>query len=292
MFEFIDLSCFTWLMSDSFFLAAEGHSANAESGWLAMIIALLALSAMEIVLGIDNIVFLSIVTSKLPPEQQKKARYIGLALALIMRVILLMLIQYIVGLKAPILQLEQVLPFLKNVVDETQWEEINGVSWRDLILLGGGLFLIFKSVKEIDHHMSGHSEPGRSVKKVSFTSAIVQIVLLDLVFSLDSVITAVGMADDLSVMVAAVIIAIVVMMVFAGKISRFVDRTPTVKMLALSFLLLIGVMLVAEGFGTHINKGYVYFAMAFALLVEILNLRARAKAEKAAATATESVNVG
>ncbi len=238
-------------------------------------IALIALTAMEIVLGIDNIVFISIVTGKLPTDQQRKARLIGLGLAMFMRVLLLVGIKYIMELVNPILHLDQIVVPMANWFLERP--EINEVSWKDLILLGGGLFLIFKSVKEIGEH-SNHTDEGASLAKpISFTSAIIQIVLLDIIFSLDSVITAVGMAEDIEVMIAAVVVAVVVMMLFAGTVANFVESNPTVKMLALSFLLMIGVMLVAEGCGTHFNKGYVYFAMGFSLLVEILNIRARSK---------------
>lgn len=250
-------------------------------------IALLALTAMEIVLGIDNIVFLSIVTARLPADQQRGARLLGLGLAMGMRIVLLLLITWIMGLKDPIFHLSQ-LGFA------TDWlaghEEVNDISVKDLILLGGGLFLIQSSVREIHHKMEGAHEQHGERQKASYWSAISQIVLMDLIFSLDSVITAVGMAESIWVMVTAVVIAIGVMMIFAGRIAEFVERHPTVKMLALSFLLLIGVMLVAEGIGTSINKGYIYFAMAFSLIVEFLNMQvrkrsARKAAERAAAAA-------
>jgi predicted tellurium resistance membrane protein TerC len=264
-------------------LAFAEQTEAASSGIVGMAIALVALTAMEIVLGIDNIVFLSIVSTKLPPEQQKKARLIGLTLALGMRILLLMFIKKLVGLTEPILVLDQWLPsFADGWLTGEGNQEINNVSWRDVILFTGGLFLIFKSVKEIDHHIVGPgADANRPLKKVSFQSAVAQIIALDLVFSLDSVITAVGMVDNIGVMITAVMIAIVVMMVFAGTVADFVDQNPTVKMLALSFLLLIGVVLVADGLGTHISKGYVYFAMGFALLVEFLNLKARKKAAQA-----------
>ena len=265
-------------------LLAAAEAPKVEEGLVGAIIALVALTAMEIVLGIDNIVFISIVTGKLPKEQQKSARLIGLGLAMGMRIALLFAISYVMRWVEPIFSLDQVLPPLSAWLSEHQ--EIKEVSVRDLILFFGGLFLIFKSVKEIDHHIdSSHAEDAKKIKPISFRTAIIQILLLDIVFSLDSVITAVGMADEIWVMIVAVIIAVLVMMVFAGPIARFVENNPTVKMLALSFLLMIGVMLVAEGFGTHFNKGYIYFAMAFALLVEVLNLRARSKS-LAASTAT------
>jgi len=220
-------------------------------------IALATLTALEIVLGIDNIVFISILSDKLPREQQPKARLVGLALAMFGRVALLVSIAWIIGLTSDLF---------------TVWD--NGVSGRDLILIGGGLFLIGKSTYEIHDKTEGGSHRGEVGPGASFATVIVQILLLDLVFSLDSVITAVGMADDVPVMIAAVVIAVAVMMVSASAISGFIGRHPTIKMLALSFLLLIGVMLVAEGFGQHVPKGYVYSAMTFSLFVEMLNLRA------------------
>lgn len=225
--------------------------------------ALLTLTALEIVLGIDNIVFISILSGKLPEAQQPKARTIGLALAMLMRVALLFSITWVMGLTAD----------LFTIFGE-------GISGRDIILVLGGLFLIAKSTHEIHERLEGEEEAGAFRKVPSFTSVIVQIMLLDIVFSLDSVITAVGMAEELWVMVTAVVVAVAIMMVSAGPISEFVHRHPTVKMLALSFLLLIGMMLVAEGFDQHIPKGYIYSAMAFSVFVEMLNLRAT-KAKKA-----------
>lgn len=219
-------------------------------------ISLLTLTVLEIVLGIDNIVFISILAGKLPPGKQAKARNWGLGLAMLTRVLLLLSISWVMGLTAPIFSV--------------LGQEISG---RDLILLIGGLFLIYKSTKEIHEKLEG--EEGADDKKVasSFAGVIAQILVLDIVFSLDSVITAVGMADEVGVMIAAVIIAVIIMMFSAGPISRFVEKHPTVKMLALSFLVLIGVSLIAEGLEQHIPKGYIYFAMAFSVLVEILNLR-------------------
>jgi predicted tellurium resistance membrane protein TerC len=216
------------------------------------------LLALEIVLGIDNVIFISILASKLPQSQQAKARLLGLGLAMIMRILLLFSIAWVIGLTAP----------LFTVLGQ----EISG---RDIILLIGGLFLIAKSTHEIHQKLEG--EEGRSSARVAptFTSVIVQILLLDIVFSLDSVITAVGMVTQVGVMVAAVVIAVVFMMIFAGPVSAFVERHPTVKMLALSFLLLIGMTLLAEGLDQHIPKGYVYSAMAFSVFVEMLNLRAK-----------------
>lgn len=229
-------------------------------------ISLLTLTALEIVLGIDNIIFISILAGKLPHEQQARARRLGLSLALITRVLLLMSLTWLMGLTKPLFTL----PVLNH-----------GLSGRDLILLLGGLFLIGKSVLEVHEKLEGedgHVTSGKA--RASFAAVIAQILLLDIVFSLDSVITAIGMADNLGVMIAAVVIALGVMLVFAGTISDFVNRHPTLKMLALSFLILIGVALVGESLGQHIPKGYIYFSMAFAFAVEMLNLRLRSK-EKA-----------
>jgi len=226
------------------------------------LVALFTLTALEIVLGIDNIIFISILADKLPPEQRARARTVGLALALFMRLALLASLSFIVRLTDP----------LFTVIGQ----EISG---RDLILLGGGLFLIGKATFEIHEQLEGdtahHGAAGRTA--ATFGSVIIQILLLDAVFSLDSVITAVGMADELLVMAAAVIIAVGVMLVAAGPLSNFVGRHPTVKMLALSFLLLIGTSLVAEGLDVHVPKGYIYFAMGFSVFVEMLNLRIRGR---------------
>ena len=221
-------------------------------------IALLTLTVLEIVLGIDNIVFISILASKLPLNQQARARTIGLALAMITRILLLLSLTWIMRLTAPLF-----------VVLEHEF------SGRDLILLVGGIFLIWKSTHEIHERLEGASGAERTAHGAATMSGVlVQIALLDLVFSLDSVITAVGMANQVSVMIVAIMLAVGFMMFTAGPVSTFVERHPTVKMLALSFLLLIGVTLIAEGFGQHISKGYVYFAMAFSVFVEALNLRA------------------
>lgn len=226
-------------------------------------ISLLTLTALEIVLGIDNVIFISILAGKLPKDQQPKARQLGLTLALVTRILLLFSITWLMGLTRPLFTL----PVLGH-----------GLSGRDLILLIGGLFLIGKSVVEIHEKLEGeegHANPAKG--KAKFAAVIVQILLLDVVFSLDSVITAVGMAGNIWVMVAAVVIALGVMLAFAGAISDFVNRHPTLKMLALSFLILIGVTLVGESLGQHIPKGYIYFSMAFAFAVEMLNLRLRTK---------------
>ena len=221
-------------------------------------IAFATLTALEIVLGVDNVVFISILAGKLPIEQREKARRLGLGLAMFVRILLLMSIAWVIRLTAP----------LFSVLTQ----EISG---RDLILLIGGLFLLAKSTHEMHSQLEG--EEGHSSARVaaSFVSVIIQILLLDIIFSLDSVITAVGMADDLGVMITAVIVAVGFMLVFSGSVSRFVDKHPTIKMLALGFLLMIGVSLVAEALEFHIPKGYIYFAMAFSLFVEVLNIRLR-----------------
>ena len=222
--------------------------------------ALLTLTALEIVLGIDNVIFISILAGKLPEAQRDKARILGLSLAMFMRIALLFSISWVIGLTEPLFALFG-----------------HDLSGRDLILFGGGLFLIYKATSEIHEKLEGEEGHGTAAAAASFAGVIVQILLLDIVFSLDSVITAVGMADDLAVMVAAVVIAVGVMLISSGSVSAFVGRHPTVKMLALSFLLLIGMTLVAEGFGQHISKGYIYFAMGFSVFVEALNLRLRTK---------------
>jgi predicted tellurium resistance membrane protein TerC len=225
-------------------------------------IALLTLTVLEIVLGIDNVIFISILAGKLPQGQQAKARRLGLFLAMFIRIGLLASLAWIIGLTKP----------LFNVLGHE-------VSGRDLILLLGGLFLLAKSTHEIHDRLEGDEGEASARAAASFTGVIIQILLLDIVFSLDSVITAVGMANHLPVMIAAVVIAVAVMMVSAGAIGEFVSRHPTVKMLALSFLLLIGMSLVAEGFGQHISKGYIYFAMGFSVFVEMLNLRMKKKSK-------------
>lgn len=236
-------------------------------------ISLFTLTVLEIVLGIDNIVFISILSNKLPVDQQKKAQQLGLALALVMRVALLFSIKWIMSLTNNFLFLGEWLG-----IDHLDWQRYLNLSGRDLILLLGGLFLIYKSTTEIHHKIEGdeHIQTVNS-KRITFGNVIFQILVLDLVFSLDSVITAVGMVDNIGVMIAAVIIAIVIMMLSATSISNFVNKHPSVKMLALAFLLLIGVSLTAEAFEQHIPKGYIYFAMAFSVMVEYLNIRSNRK---------------
>jgi predicted tellurium resistance membrane protein TerC len=229
--------------------------------WLAdpnVWIAFATLTVLELVLGIDNVIFISILSGKLPPDQQARARYIGLSMALVMRVILLFSLSWVMSLTNP----------LFTVLGQ-------GVSGRDLILLIGGLFLIAKSTHEIHGSLEGEEGHAASKTYSGFTSVIVQITLLDIVFSLDSVITAIGMVEQVWIMIAAVVVSIVAMMLFAGPIGAFVQRHPTVKMLALAFLLLIGVTLIAEGLHQHIPKGYIYFAMAFSVMVEFLNMKLR-----------------
>jgi predicted tellurium resistance membrane protein TerC len=235
----------------------------AEIFTTANLLALLSLTVLEIVLGVDNVIFISILASKLPQEQQARARQLGLAGALITRILLLLSISWIASLVEP----------LFTIVGRE-------VSGRDLILLGGGLFLIYKATTEIHDKLEGEEGHGNSRVAASFTAVIIQIMLLDIVFSLDSVITAVGLAEALWVMITAVVVAVGVMLIAAGPLSEFVNRHPTVKMLALSFLLLIGFSLVAEGLHFHIPKGYIYFAMGFSVLVEVLNLRLAGKSKK------------
>ena len=222
-------------------------------------VALATLAVLEIVLGIDNIVFISILADKLPEHQQARARRNGLILAMATRLALLGTITFIMRLTEPLFSLFG-----------------HGFSGRDLILLVGGLFLLTKATREIHHRLEGDEEGGKKARAISYGAVLAQIAVMDMVFSLDSVITAVGLADHLAVMVIAIVLAVVVMMVAAEAVSRFVNEHPTVKMLALSFLLLLGMTLVADGLGQHIPKGYIYFAMGFSIFVEALNLRARA----------------
>ncbi len=239
------------------------------------LVALLTLTALEIVLGIDNVVFIAILAGKLPQSQQALARQVGLGLAMLMRIGLLLTISWVMGLTTDLFTIPR---FWTG-----EFGDMHGVSGRDLIMLIGGLFLIGKATSEIHNKLEGAHESSATPAATSFGAVILQIILLDIVFSLDSVITAVGMVNapkdarwvGITVMVIAIIIAVLVMLLFAGAIARFVDRHPTMKILALSFLILIGVVLVAEGFHVHIPKGYVYFSMAFSLAVEMLNLRLR-----------------
>ena len=221
------------------------------------------LTALELVLGIDNIIFISILVDKLPKERREVARRVGLFMAMFMRIGLLLVLAWIVGLVEP----------LFTVLEQD-------ISGRDLILILGGLFLIWKSTSEIHQSMEGEEEHAAGAVKATFASVILQIMVIDLVFSLDSIITAVGMVDDVRIMIAAVIASVGLMMVFAGPIGRFVSDHPTIKMLALAFLVVVGVVLVAEGFGQHVPKGYVYFGMAFSLGVEMLNIRMRKSSKK------------
>lgn len=225
--------------------------------------ALLSLTAMEIILGIDNIIFISILASRLPQEQQAKARFLGLAFAMISRIILLCSLAWVMSLKEALFVLHN-----------------HPVSGRDLLLFAGGAFLVYKATKEIHGRIEGDADDVQAKGHPSLSGTLIQIALLDMVFSLDSVITAVGMVDQIWVMIVAVIIAVVIMMIFSESVSSFIHRFPTIKMLALSFLLLIGVVLIAEGSGQHINKAYIYAAMAFSIFVEVLNLAASAKKHK------------
>ncbi len=221
-------------------------------------IALLTLTFLEIILGVDNIIFISIISNKLPVEQQAKARNMGLLFALVFRVLLLLGISYIVQFTAPLVTIFSF--------------ELSG---RDIILAGGGLFLLFKSTVEIHHKMEGKATEVEQQTAKSVSGVIFQIILLDIIFSFDSILTAIGLAESIVVMIIAVVIALVVMMIFAGKISRFISKHPTLQMLALSFLILIGFMLVVEGFHVEVPKGYIYFAVFFSLTVELINMKMR-----------------
>lgn len=226
-------------------------------------IALLTLTFLEIVLGVDNIIFISIVSNKLPEDQQAKARNLGLLLAMFFRIGLLLGISYIIQFTQPLFTLFD-----------------HGFSGRDLILAGGGLFLLFKSTMEIHHKMEGETEEVQTKSSATFGSVIFQIILLDMIFSFDSILTAVGLVDHVIIMIIAVVISLVIMMVFAGRISKFINENPTLQILALSFLILIGVMLLVEGFHVEVPKGYIYFAVFFSLAVELVNMRMRKKAGK------------
>jgi predicted tellurium resistance membrane protein TerC len=225
--------------------------------------ALLTLTALEIVLGIDNVIFLSVIVSRIPPAQAKRARQIGLALALVFRILLLSLLVWLIGLTVDIFTVSGI-----------------GFSWRDIILIGGGLFLIGKATHEIHAEVEAHTEEDTAPKASAFLWVILQIIVIDLVFSLDSIITAIGMAQDLEIMIAAVVIACLVMYLSSGPVARFVAEHPTTKMLALAFLVLIGVALVADGFKFHIPRGYIYFAIVFSAAVEFFNVLARRNRKK------------
>ncbi|WP_095012188.1 TerC family protein [Tsuneonella mangrovi] len=242
-------------------------------------LALLTLIALEVVLGIDNLVFIAILSNKLPEEQQSRARRIGLALALIMRIALLLLIGWLVTLQATLFDLG--LHGAPGPHGEATFE--TAFSGRDLILLAGGLFLLWKATKEIHHSMSPEDEsgdlldksPAKAVAQLTFSSAIAQIIALDLVFSIDSILTAVGMTDEVAIMVAAVVITVTIMLFAADPLARFIERNPTLVMLALAFLVMIGFVLIADAFGVHVPKGYIYAAMGFSVAVEMLNIAQR-----------------
>ena len=228
--------------------------------------ALLTLIVMEVVLGIDNLIFISILTNKLPESMRARARAVGLSGALLMRIALLFTLSHLAGMKDPVI-----------------WLFNHGFSWRDIILLGGGLFLVYKATSEINHSTEHKGEDGDKKpqgKSLGFAAAIAQILMLDLVFSIDSILTAVGMTDHLPIMIIAVLVAVFLMFVASGPISAFINRHPSIVMLALGFLLMIGMVLIAEGFGAHIEKGYIYAAMAFAGFIEALQMFARGRAKK------------
>ena len=247
------------------------HLLSDPAAWAALI----TLVVMEVVLGIDNLVFISILSNKLPPEQRQRTRRIGIGLALIMRLGLLMTIGWIVGLTAPVFDLGIAGPL--NSHGEPSFD--TAFSWRDLILIAGGLFLVWKATKEIHHSVDPHPTDDVLNKKapvaINFTSAIVQILLLDIVFSIDSILTAVGMTDQLPIMIIAVVVAVIVMLLASDPLAEFINNNPSVVMLALGFLLMIGTTLIADGFGFHVPKGYIYAAMAFSALVEGLNMWSR-----------------
>ncbi|MEM6633390.1 MAG: TerC family protein [Bacteroidota bacterium] len=236
------------------------------------LISLFTLTLMEIILGIDNIVFISIVAGKLPTDQQPRARNLGLLMALGFRIALLLSINWIVQLTDSVFNLGDIFGLPLNEHLHHSFD----LSWRDIILIAGGIFLMVKTVSEMHHKLEGVEGSGEGTKgKASFLQVVLQIIALDIVFSFDSILTAVGLADDVRIMIIAVVISLGIMLIAAGPISRFINERPTMKMLALSFLLLIGFMLVAEGFEQHVDKGYIYFAMAFSFLVELLNSRMR-----------------
>ena len=233
-------------------------------------ISLLTLSFLEIVLGVDNIIFISIVSNKLPESQQPKARSLGLLLAMVFRILLLLTITWIIKLTNPVFTI----PFI-----EENGAPI-GISWKDIILLLGGIFLIAKSTLEIHHKLEKSATPKNKVVYTAFSAVILQIILVDAVFSFDSILTAIGLVDNVIIMIIAVIISMLVMIAFAGAISAFINRNPTLQMLALAFLIVIGIMLIAQGFHQQISKSYIYTAMAFSLFVELLNMRLRKNVEK------------
>ena len=230
---------------------------------VASFISLLTLSVLEIVLGIDNIIFISIVSGKLPKEQQGRARTVGLMLALVMRVLLLFCVSFIAGLKDPLFSIGDF-----------------GVTGRDLILFAGGVFLLYKTTVELHNKVQGYEEDEVSAKKATFGGIVFQIVLIDIVFSFDSILTAVGLVNNLIIMVLAVIVAMLIMIAFSGKVSDFINRNPTIKVLALSFLLMIGMVLLLEAFHEHVDKRFIYITIAFSLFVELLNIRMRKKTEQ------------
>jgi predicted tellurium resistance membrane protein TerC len=233
-------------------------------------ISLLTLTFLEIILGVDNIIFISIVSNKLPESQQKRARFIGLMLAMGFRILLLLTITWIIRLVDPVFTI----PFI-----EQEDGKPFGMSWKDIILLAGGIFLVFKSTLEIHHKLERAVEKEATPKYSKLSAVILQIVLVDAVFSFDSILTAIGLVENVVVMIIAVVISIIIMMVYAGKISAFINKHPTLQMLALSFLIVIGIMLIAEGFHQEISKSYIYTAIAFSLVVEILNMRLRKKSD-------------
>lgn len=230
---------------------------------IASLISLLTLSVLEIVLGIDNIIFISIIAGKLPRERQGKARAIGLALALIMRVALLFSISWIVGLKDALFYIREF-----------------GVTGRDLILFAGGVFLLYKTTVELHNKIQGYDDDTMNIKKISFNAIVMQIVLIDIVFSFDSILTAVGLVTNLLIMILAVVIAMIIMIVFSGKVSDFINDNPTIKVLALAFLLMIGAVLILEAFHEHVDKKFIYISIAFSLFVEMMNIRMRRKETK------------
>jgi predicted tellurium resistance membrane protein TerC len=232
--------------------------------------ALLTLTVLEIILGVDNIIFISIVSNKLPEKQQPKARTLGLLLAMIFRIILLLTITWIIKLTNPVFTIG----FIKD-----DGQPI-GISWKDIILIAGGIFLVFKSTLEIHHKLEVAKKPSSTVAPSAFSAVILQIVMVDAVFSFDSILTAIGLVDNVIIMIAAVIISMLIMIFFAGAISRFINKHPTLQVLALAFLIMIGVMLVAQGFHQEVNKSYIYTAIAFSLIVELINMRLRKNREQ------------